>query len=233
MRTEAAACAARSPQNPPVRPAGARFVRLGLHLIALWLSCSTACELWTALRSHHNACAGRSWQAVEQPSRSTIRCSPSLTKRAPAGRTGGFLGARAAHAAASVRMREGAATCRGLQWLSAPHSTGFRSATCPLSQAGHCAARGSRAHHRADQLADWPRSAVRFPIICSNHELSYTLLARARQSFELCSHFKSLPPVSDRELSADLTWRAHRRKPEFPALGLGTQSTRVQGERGV
>eukprot|EP01046_Picozoa_sp_COSAG06_P078396 COSAG06_NODE_26015_length_623_cov_2.291985_2_plen_97_part_01 len=49
--------------------------------------------------------------------------------------------------------------------------------TCPLSQAGHCAARGSRAHHRADQLADWPRSAVRFPIICSNHELSYTLLA--------------------------------------------------------
>ena len=90
MRKEAAACAARAPKNPPVRPAGARFVRLGLHLIALWLSCSTACELWTALRSHHNAGAGRSWQAVEQLSRSTIRCSPSLTKRAPAGRTGGF-----------------------------------------------------------------------------------------------------------------------------------------------
>ena len=90
MRTEAAACAARAPRNPPVRPAGARFVRLGLHLIALWLSCLTACELWTALRSHHNAGAGRSWQAVEQLSRSTIRCSPSLTKRAPAGRTGGF-----------------------------------------------------------------------------------------------------------------------------------------------
>ena len=143
------------------------------------------------------------------------------------------MGARAAHAAASVRMREGAATCRGLQCFSEPRSTGVWSATCPVSQAGHCAARGSRAHHRADQLADWPRSAVRFPIICSNHELSYTLLARARQSFELCSHFKSLPPVSDRELSADLTWRAHRRKPEFPALGLGTQSTRVQGERGV
>ena len=169
----------------------------------------------------------------KQPSRSTIRCSPSLTKRAPAGRTGGFWGARAAHAAAFVRMREGAATCLGLQWLSEPRSTGFWSATCPVSQAGHCAARGSRAHHRVDQLADWPWSAVRFPIICSNHELSYTLLARARQSFELCSHFKSLPPVSDRELSADLTWRAHRRKPEFPALGLGTQSTRVQGERGV
>ena len=66
-----------------------------------------------------------------------------------------------------------------------------------------------------------------------NHELSYALLARARQSSELCSHFKSLPRVSDRELSADLTWRARRRKPEFPALGLGTQSTRVQGERGV
>ena len=130
-------------------------------------------------------------------------------------------------------MREGAATCLGLQCFSEPRSTGFWSATCPLSQAGHCAARGSRAHHRPDQLADWPRSAVRFPIICSNHELSYTLLARARQSFELCSHFKSLPPVSHRELSADLTWRAHRRKPEFPALGLGTQSTRVQGERGV
>ena len=62
---------------------------------------------------------------------------------------------------------------------------------------------------------------------------SYASFARARESFELCSHFKSLPPVSDRELSADLTWRAHRRKPEFPALGLGTQSTCVQGERGV
>ena len=121
-------------------------------------------------RAHHRTTtgAGRGSSAptkkrtVKQPSRSTIRCSPSLTKRAPAGRTGGFLGARAAHAAAFVRMREGAATCRGLQWLSEPRSTGFWSATCPLSQAGHCAARGSRAHHRPDQLADWPRSAVRF-----------------------------------------------------------------------
>eukprot|EP01046_Picozoa_sp_COSAG06_P067529 COSAG06_NODE_17551_length_934_cov_2.566467_1_plen_146_part_00 len=58
------------------------------------------------------------------------------------------------HAAASVRMREGAATCGGLQCLSEPRSTGFGSATCPLSQVGHCAARGSRAHHRPDQLAD-------------------------------------------------------------------------------
>ena len=114
-----------------------------------------------------------------------------------------------------------------------PRSTSFWIAGCPLSQSGHCAARGSHAHHRADQLADWPRSAVRFPIKCSNHELSYALLARARESFELCSHFKSLPPVSDRELSTDLTWRAHRRKPEFPALGSGTQSRCVLGERGV
>jgi hypothetical protein len=58
-------------------------------------------------------------------------------------------------------------------------------------------------------------------------------LARACESFELCSHFKSLPPVSDRELSTNLTWRAHRRKPEFPALGSETQSRCVQGERGV
>ena len=55
------------------------------------------------------------------------------------------------------------------------------------------------------------------------NELSYALLARARESFELCSHFKSLQPV--------LTWRARRRKPEFP--GPGTQSRCVLGERGV
>eukprot|EP01046_Picozoa_sp_COSAG06_P012307 COSAG06_NODE_719_length_12828_cov_24.153036_8_plen_75_part_00 len=58
--------------------------------------------------------AARSSQAAEQHSRSAIRCSPSLTKRPPAGRTGGFLGARAALAAASVRMREDAAARRGL-----------------------------------------------------------------------------------------------------------------------
>eukprot|EP01046_Picozoa_sp_COSAG06_P052946 COSAG06_NODE_9032_length_2007_cov_30.719602_1_plen_215_part_00 len=208
-------------------------MRLGLHLIVLRLCCQAACELWTALRSSSERSAARSSQAVKQHSRSAIRCSPSLTKRPPAGRTGGFLGARAALAAASVRMRDGAATRRGLQRHREPRSTSFWSAACPLSPAGHCAARGSRAHHRVDQLADWPRSAVRFPIKCSNRELSCALLARARQSFELCSHFKSLPPVSDRELSANLTWRARRRKPEFPALGLGTQSTRVQGERGV
>ena len=152
---------------------------------------------------------------------------------APAGRTGGFLGARATHTAASVRMHDGAATRRGLQRHREPRSTSFWSAACPLSQSGHCAARGSHVHHRADQRADWSRSAVRFPIICSNHELSYALLARARESFELCSHFKSLPPVSDRELSADLTWRARRRKPEFPGPGPETQSRCVQGERGV
>ena len=143
------------------------------------------------------------------------------------------MGARAARAVASVCMREDAAARRGLQCHREPRSTCFWSVAYPLSPTGHCAARGSRAHHRLDQLADCPRSAVRFPIKCSNHELSYALLARARESFELCSHFKSLPPVSDRELSANLTWRARRRKPEFPALGLGTQSTRVQGERGV
>eukprot|EP01046_Picozoa_sp_COSAG06_P033777 COSAG06_NODE_3477_length_5284_cov_62.292768_4_plen_167_part_00 len=130
---------------------------------------------------------------------------------------------------------------RGLRrWAAArlPRARGTRSGVgfTPLPErgsAGHCAARGSRAHHRLDQLADWPRSAVRFPIKCSNHELSYALLARARESFELCSHFKSLPPVSDRELSADLTWRARRRKPEFPGPGPETQSRCVQGERGV
>ena len=44
-----------------------------------------------------------------------------------------------------------------------------------------------------------------------------------------------VPPISDRELdlSADLTWRAHRRKPEFPGPGPETQSRCVQGERGV
>ena len=156
MRTEAAACAARAPQNPPVRPAGARFVRLGLHLIVLRLGCSSACQLRPAPALWCEQSAVQSSQAVEQLSQSAIRCSPSLTKRAPAGRTGGFLGARAAHAAAFVRMREGAATRLGLQCFSEPRSTGFWSATCPLIQVCHCAARGSRAHHRPDQLADWP-----------------------------------------------------------------------------
>ena len=208
-------------------------MRLELHLIALRLCCSTACELSTVFCSHDERSAVRSSQAAEQHSRSAIRCSPSLTKRPPAGRTSSILGARAALAAASVRMHDGAATRRGLQRHREPRSTSLWSAACPLSSAGHCAARGPRAHHRLDQLADWPRSAVRFPIKCSNHELSYALLARARESFELCSHFKSLPPVSDRELSADLTWRAHRQKPEFPGPGPETQSRCVQGERGV
>ena len=208
-------------------------MRLGLHLLALQLCCSTACELRTALCSSCERSTVRSSQAVEQHSRSAVRCSPSLTKRPAAGRTSRILGARAALAAGSVRIRDGAATRRGLQRHREPRSTSFRSAACTLSPAGHCAARGPRVHHRADQLADWPRPAVRFPIKCSNHELSYALLARACESFELCSHFKSLPPVSDRELSTNLTWRAHRRKPEFPALGSETQSRCVQGERGV
>ena len=205
-------------------------MRLELHLIALRLCCSAACELRTALRSSSERSAARSSQAAEQHSRSAIRCSPSLTKRPPAGRTSRILGARAAPAAASVRMHDGAATRRGLQRHREPRSTSFWSVACPLSPAGHCAARGPRAHHRVDQLRLTGRSAVRF--ICIS-ELSYALLARACESFELCSHFKSLPPVSDRELSTNLTWRAHRRKPEFPALGSGTQSRCVLGERGV
>ena len=100
----------------------------------------------------------------------------------------------------------------------------------PWSQSGHCAARGSRAHHIVDQLADWPRSAVRFIYIS---ELSYALFARARESFELCSHFKSLPPVAARDLSTNVTWRAHRRKvekaPRRPRPRIGP----VLGEGGV
>jgi hypothetical protein len=65
------------------------------------------------------------------------------------------------------------------------------------------------------QLAGWPRSAGRFPIRCSNHELSYW------------------PELASLPLSTDLTWRARRRKPEFPTLGSGTQSRCAWGERGV
>jgi hypothetical protein len=88
MHTEAAASAARAPKILLVRPAGGRFVRLELHLIALRLCCSTACELWTVFCSHDERSAVRSSQAAEQHSRSAIRCSPSLTKPGPAGRTG-------------------------------------------------------------------------------------------------------------------------------------------------
>ena len=204
-----------------------------MHVIVCRVCCWAAYQVQPAHAAWCERSAVRRSHAAEEHSRSAIRCGPSLTKPGLAGRTSGFLGGRAAQAAASVRMREGAAAHRGLERHREPRSTCFWSVACPLSQSGHCAARGSHAHHRADQLADWPRSAVRFPIKCSNHELSYALLARARESFELCSHFKSLPPVPDRELSADLTWRAHRRKPEFPALGSETQSRCVQGERGV
>ena len=204
-------------------------MRLGLHLIVLRLCCQAACELWTALRSSSERSAARSSQAVKQHGRSAIRCSPSLTKRPPAGRTGGFLGARAALAVASVRMRDGAATRRRLLRHREPRSTSFWSAACPLSPAGHCAARGPRAHHRVDQLADWPRSAVRFIYIS---ELSYALFARARESFELCSHFKSLPPVAPRDLPTNVTWRAHRRKAEKAPRRPRPRIGRVLGEGG-
>ena len=80
MRTEPAASAARAPKILLVRPAAGRFVRLGLHLIALRLCCLTACELRAALCSLDERSAARSSQAVEQHSRSAIRFSPSLTK---------------------------------------------------------------------------------------------------------------------------------------------------------
>ena len=154
-------------------------MRLELHLIALRLCCSAACGLRTALRSSSERSTVRSSQAAEQHSRSAIRCSPSLTKRPPAGRTRRILGGRAAQAAASVRMHDGAATRRGLQRHREPRSTSFWSVACPLSPAGHCAARGSRAHHRPDQLADWPRSAVRF-IYC-----------RLKPCDDACAHARS------------------------------------------
>ena len=144
-RTETVAYGARAARNPPVRPAGPGFVRLGLHLVALQLCCSAACELRTALRSCHKASAVRSSQAAEQHSRSATRCSPSLTKQLPAGRTGGFLAARAPYAAVSVRVREGAATCRGLHCSHEPRCTSFWSPAWPVSRSGCCGAPPSRA----------------------------------------------------------------------------------------
>ena len=48
-----------STQNPPVRPAGGRFVRLGLHLIALRLCCSNQARNGALARpdprAHHRA----------------------------------------------------------------------------------------------------------------------------------------------------------------------------------
>ena len=78
-------------------------------------------------------------------------------------------------------MREGVATCRGLQCFSEPRSNGFWSATCPLSQVGHCAARGSRAHHRADQLADWPRSHQSGPRARTISMMSPSAAARSKR----------------------------------------------------
>ena len=178
-------------------------MRLGLHLIALRLCCSAACELQTALRSLDERSTVGSSQAVEQHSRSAIRCSPSLTKRPPAGRTSRILGARAAPAAASVRMHDGAATRRGLQRHREPRSTSFWSVACPMSPAGHCAARGSRAHHRPDQLADWPRSAVRF-IYC-----------RLKPCDDACAHARSLAStwalLTNSGISGSFSPRAIRR----------------------
>ena len=146
-------------------------MRLGLHLIALQLCCSAACELRTALRSSYERSTARSSQAAKQHSRSAIRCSPSLTKRPAAGRTSRILGARAALAAGSVRIRDGAATRRGLQRHLEPRSTSFRSAACTLSPAGHCAARGSRAHHRLDRTQ---------PADCSGHGQQSDFLSNAQ-----------------------------------------------------
>ena len=55
----------------------------------------------------------------------------------------------------------------------------------------------------------------------------------AREPFELCPDFKSLPAVSARELPIDLRWRASRPKPEFPAPEIETERRCAQGERGV
>ena len=69
--------------------------------------------------------------------------------------------------------------CTTVQRHREPRSTSFWIAACPLRPAGHCAARGSRAHHRPDQLADWPRSAVRF-IYC-----------RLKPCDDACAHARS------------------------------------------
>ena len=201
-------------------------MRLELHLIALRLCCSAACELRAALRSSSERSAARRSQAVEQHSRSAIRCSPSLTKRPPAGRTGGFLGARAAHTAASVRMHDGAATRRGLQGHREPRSTSFWIAACPLSQSGHCAARGSRAHHRPDQLADWPRSAVRF-IYC-----------RLKPCDDACAHARSFAstwalPTNSRATGVFSPRRIHRSNVARAQTNSRITPIRARNEKGA
>ena len=57
--------------------------------------------------------------------------------------------------------------------------------------------------------------------------------SKAQRVFEFCPHFKSPPSVARRELSIDLTWLAHRTKPEFPPLLSGSRLGRVVGEGGV
>ena len=67
----------------------------------------------------------------------------------------------------------------------------------------------------------------------SNHAIGVFWPPVARLLLGRSEQTRAFLAVSRRDLSIDVTWRARRRKPEFPALGLGTQSTRVQGERGV
>ena len=93
----------------------------------------------------HKPSAVRSSQAAEQLSQSATWCSPCLTKQLPAGRTGGFLAARAPYATVSVCVREGAATRRGLHCSHEPHCTSFWTAACPMSWSGCYGAPPSRA----------------------------------------------------------------------------------------
>ena len=152
--------------------------------------------------------------------------SPSLTKRPPAGRTGGFLGARAARAVASVCMREDAAARRGLQCHREPRSTCFWNAAYPLSPTGHCAARGSRAHHRLDQLADWPRSAVRF-IYC-----------RLKPCDDACAHARSFAstwelPTNSRATGVFSPRRIHRSNVARAQTNSRITPIRARNEKGA
>jgi hypothetical protein len=49
---------------------------------------------------------------------------------------------------------------------------------------------------------------------------------------ELCTRYKSPSSVTRHELSIDLTWLAHRPKPEFPPLLSRSRLGRVVGEGG-
>ena len=63
--------------------------------------------------------ASRVWPNYILPSDLLLLCGRVLagdTKQLPAGRTGGFLAARAPYAAVSMRVREGAAFPEGREW---------------------------------------------------------------------------------------------------------------------